>query len=210
MNDDFELKYAANMFRHLNSGRFVCSNSCSEEERIWFELLDREWERYREAWKKTTGLVLSRGDQYFFFRRSFNADNLSRKDLEEMYNEAALVVDLIYSLDQSFDVGNNISLTWVLSALDGNTDAQKKCRDITKFTERNDQAVALIKKLKKMGIIDIYMDTDKNEERYVVQSAFRYYLSFIERIQALDPDEEEAVSSGDDTPGLFDKETITE
>lgn len=210
MNDELELKYAVRMFKHLNGGRFICSNSCSDEERLWFEILDQDWEHYRDAWKKTTGLVLSRGDQYFFFRRSFNGDNLSRKNLEDMYNEIIMVINLVYYLDLSFDVGNNISLTWFLSAIDGSTDAQRICRDLTKKGERKEQVLDLIKKLKSMGIIDIYVDTEKNEERYVVQSAFRYYLSFIERIRALNPDEEEALSSGDETPGLFDEEAETE
>lgn len=209
--EELNLRHAANMFRHLNGGNFICSNSCRDEERIWYDILEENWEEYRDAWRKTTGLVLSRGDQYFYFRRSFDGDNSSLKKLDEFYKKAVKIVNLIHYIDQSFDVGNNVSLTWLLSGLDGSTEAQKLCRDLTMKTERMEQAQELIKMLsassntKGLGILGYYFDPEKNEDRYVVQSAYRYYLSFIERILALNPEEEENIVEAKPMPGLFDE-----
>ena len=59
--DTSNLKYAPQMFRHLNGGHFICASSTDSDQRNWYEALEAGWEDYARVWLATTGMDLARG-----------------------------------------------------------------------------------------------------------------------------------------------------
>jgi len=204
------LKYAPQMFRHLNGGHFICASARSDEQKKWYEALEAGREAYEEAWKATTGFELAHGDGYYYFRRGVNGDRRSFEKIASDYKQYCIIVDLLYTLDQSFQVGKTITKSWALNSLDANPAAQEMCKRIYSGTTRNEWADALLKQLEDLEIVDRYMSEEQYELYYPVTEAFDYYRTFIETIKFISPEEEESVNNLDEeVPNLFDTQEET-
>ena len=205
------LKYAPQIFRRLNGGHFICASSRNDEQKQWFDALEADWEGYAEAWKATTGLELARGDGYYYFRRKMSGDRRNFEDIAKDYMTYVTVIDLLYSMDQSFGVGKIITKSWALTSLDANPAAQEICKVRYKGATKDEWADALIDELKKLEIVDCFMNEEQYEELYPVTEAFEYYTTFIETIKFSSKDEESAVESEqENAPSLFDEEADVE
>lgn len=199
------LRFAAGMFRHLNGGDFICRSAVSEEQRRWYDVLKDNWEDYRELWKNATGQVLVRGDEYFYFMRSFNGDRLSLNDLRDRYMSYCQVIAILFELDQSIEVGRKLTRSWLLSVLDLSVNAQNLCKVRFKSNDKNEWITELLKTLVGMQIVAEVFDPANNEMSYPVLEPLRYYLDFIEKIQSLTGDDYEGDDLEDEAPSLFDE-----
>lgn len=191
------LRYAPKMFRHLNGGHFICASSTSEEQKLWYEALEAGWEDYRAAWLATTGLDLSRGDGYYYFRRGFIPDGKAVEKMAGDYKEYCLVLDLLFQMDPAFDIGRMVTKSWALSGLDRSPSAQELCKGLFNKDTKDEWADAIIDKLLRMEIVDMYLDDTLNEYRYPVKESFDYYRSFVDSIRFVSVEDEKSLE-GDD------------
>ena len=205
------LKYAPQMFRRLNGGHFICASSRNDEQKQWYDALEADWEGYSEAWKATTGQELARGDGYYYFRRKMTGDRRSFEDIAKDYMNYVTIVDLLYSLDQSFGVGKILTKSWALTSKDANPAAQEMCKVRFKGSTKDEWADALIDELKRLEIVDSFMNEEQYEELYPVTEVFDYYRTFIETIKFSSKDEESSVNlSTEDAPSLFEEDSNIE
>lgn len=202
------LRFAAGMFRHLNGGNFICRSAVSEDQRRWYDVLKDNWEDYRELWKNATGQVLVRGNEYFYFMRSFNGDRLSLNDLRDRYVSYCQVIAILFELDQSLEVGRKLTRSWLLSVLDLSVKAQDLCKVKFKSNDKNEWITELLKTLVGMQIVAEVFDPVNNEMTYPVLEPLRYYLDFIEKIQSLTGDDYEEGDDPDDGSTLFDTDSL--
>lgn len=200
------LRFAPQMFRYLNGGHFICASARNEDQKKWFDALEAGWEDYAEAWRKTTGFELARGDGYYYFRKKITGDNRSFEKVAADYRDYCTMVDLLYRLDQSFCVGKVVTKSWALQCLEANPAAQETSRALFKGTTKNDWADELIEQLRKYEIVDSFMNEEQYEIYYPVTEAFDYYRTFIETIQFSSKEVEKSVEvSPDEPPSLFEE-----
>ncbi len=192
------LRYAPKMFRFLNGGHFICASSTSEEQKLWYEALDGGWEEYRDAWLATTGLELSRGDGYYYFRRNFLPDGKGVDKMASDYKEFCTVLDLVYQIDPSFDIGRTVTKSWALSGLDRSPAAQELCKTLFNTQTKDEWADSIIDRLLKMEIVDMYLDDTLNEYRYPVKESFDYYRTFIDTIRFVSVEDEKSIQGDDE------------
>lgn len=203
--DITNLKYAAQMFRHLNGGHFICATSMDDEKRKWYEALEAGWEDYAKAWLTTTGMDLARGDGYYYFRKRISGDRKSFEAMASDYKEYLSILNLLFQLDQSFGVGHLITRTWILSRLDMYPPAKETCRNLFNSNTTDEWSTALLEILeKKMEIVCSYLDNERNEVRYLVTQAFDYYRTFVESIQFISKEDEQAIEKTPES-SLFDE-----
>ena len=203
--DTSNLKYAPQMFRHLNGGHFICASSTDGDQRNWYEALEAGWEDYAMVWLATTGMDLARGDGYYYFRKRVSGDRKTFEVMASDYKEYLSIMNLLFQLDQSFGVGHLISRTWILSRLDMCPPAKETCRSIFKSNTTDEWATELLEILeKKMEIVCSYVDDERSEVRYLVTQAFDYYRTFIESIQFVSKEDEDAIEKTPES-SLFDE-----
>ena len=203
--DTSNLKYAPQMFRHLNGGHFICASSTDSDQRNWYEALEAGWEDYARVWLATTGMDLARGDGYYYFRKRVSGDRKTFEVMASDYKEYLSIMNLLFQLDQSFGVGHLISRTWILSRLDMCPPAKETCRSIFKSNTTDEWATELLEILeKKMEIVSSYIDDERSEVRYLVTQAFDYYRTFIESIQFVSKEDEDAIEKTPES-SLFDE-----
>ena len=203
--DTSNLKYAAQMFRHLNGGHFICASATDSDQHNWYEALEAGWEEYAKAWLATTGMDLARGDGYYYFRKKVSGDRKTFETMASDYKEYLSVMNLLFQLDQSFCVGQVISRAWVLSRLDLCPPAKETCRNLFKSNTTDEWASELLDILeKKMEIVSSYLDNERSEVRYLVTEAFEYYRTFIESIQFVSKEDEDAIAKTPES-SLFDE-----
>lgn len=192
--DTGNLKYAPQMFRHLNGGHFICASSTDGEQRNWFEALEAGWEDYAASWLATTGMDLARGDGYYYFRKKITGDRKSFEDLAKDYKKYLAIMNLLFQLDQSIGVGHVITRKWILARFDLCPPAKETCKNLFAGNNTDEWATELLKILKdEMEIVSSYLDNEYNEMRYPVTEAFEYYRTFIESIQFVSKEDEDAI-----------------
>ena len=187
------LKYAPQMFRHLNGGKFICASSRSEEQRKWYESLNVAPKEYARLWKTASGFDLARGDGFFFFKKPYPESAASESELADLYKRYCLVLDLLYTMDEGLDVGRILTKNWAISAFDMSPKAQEDCKLILTGVTKDEWAVSLFKMLKEMGIVEEYVNMEINEICYPILESFDYYRFFVEGIRSVNPDEEAAI-----------------
>lgn len=202
--DTVNLKYAPQMFRHLNGGHFICASSTDGEQRSWYEALEAGWEDYKASWLATTGMDLARGDGYYYFRKKITGDRKSFEDLAKDYKKYLAIMNLLFQLDQSIGVGHVITRKWILSRFELCPPAKETCKNLFAGNNTDDWAAELLKILKdEMEIVSSYLDNEYNEMRYPVTEAFEYYRTFIESIQFVSKEDEDAIEKTPES-SLFD------
>lgn len=187
------LRYAPQMFRHLNGGKFICASSRSEEQRKWYESLSTAPKEYARLWKMATGFELARGDGFFFFKKPFVESTMSENELADLYKRYAIVLDLLYTMDEGLDVGRILTKNWAISSFDMSLKAQEDCKVILSGVTKDEWAMSLFKMLKEMGVVEEYVNTERNETCYPLLESFDYYRFFVEGIRSVNPDEEAAI-----------------
>lgn len=203
--DTLNLKYAPQMFRHLNGGHFICASSTDSDQRNWYEALEAGWEDYAQAWLASTGMELARGDGYYYFRKKVTGDRKTFETMASDYKEYIMIMNLLFQLDQSFGVGHVITRSWLLSRFEMCPPAKETCKTLFKSSTTDEWVSELIKVLEeKMEIVGSYIDDERNEMRYPVTEAFDYYRTFIESIQFTSKEDEDAVNKTPET-NLFDE-----
>ncbi len=203
--DIVNLKYAPQMFRHLNGGHFICASSTDTDQRNWYDALEAGWEEYQRAWLATTGMDLARGDGYYYFRKRITGDRKTFENLASDYKEYLGIMNLLFQLDQSIGVGTVITRTGLLSRLEMCPPAKETCKAIFKSITTDEWVSELLEILeKKMEIVSCYLDDERNEMRYPVTEAFDYYRTFIESIQFVSKEDEDAIEKTPETT-LFDE-----
>lgn len=203
--DTGNLKYAPQMFRHLNGGHFICASSTDGEQRNWYEALEAGWEDYAALWLATTGMDLARGDGYYYFRKKINGDRKSFEDLAKDYKKYLAIMNLLFQLDQSIGVGHVITRKWILSRFELRPPAKETCKNLFAGNNTDEWTAELLKILKEeMEIVSCYLDNEYNEMRYPVTEAFEYYRTFIESIQFVSKEDEDAIEKAPEST-LFDE-----
>lgn len=203
--DTGNLKYAPQMFRHLNGGHFICASSTDGEQRNWYEALEAGWEDYAALWLATTGMDLARGDGYYYFRKKINGDRKSFEDLAKDYKKYLAIMNLLFQLDQSIGVGHVITRKWILSRFELSPPAKETCKNLFAGNNTDEWTAELLKILKEeMEIVSCYLDNEYNEMRYPVTEAFEYYRTFIESIQFVSKEDEDAIEKAPEST-LFDE-----
>ena len=203
--DTGNLKYAPQMFRHLNGGHFICASSTDGEQRNWYEALEAGWEDYAALWLATTGMDLARGDGYYYFRKKINGDRKSFEDLAKDYKKYLAIMNLLFQLDQSIGVGHVITRKWILSRFELCPPAKETCKNLFAGNNTDEWTAELLKILKEeMEIVSCYLDNEYNEMHYPVTEAFEYYRTFIESIQFVSKEDEDAIEKAPEST-LFDE-----
>lgn len=202
--DISNLKYAPQMFHHLKGGSFICASATDQEQRNWYEALEAGWENYAQAWAATTGMELARGDGYYFFRKKVTGDRKTFETMATDYKDYLAVMNLLLHLDSSFGIGHVVTRTWLLSRFDLCPPAKEICKSMFTGNTTDEWASDIIKKLKEMDMVGEYLDDERNEMRYPVTEAFDYYRTFIESIQFVSKEDEDAIEKTPES-SLFDE-----
>lgn len=148
---------------------------------------------------------LARGDGYYYFRKKINGDRKSFEDLAKDYKKYLAIMNLLFQLDQSIGVGHVITRKWILSRFELCPPAKETCKNLFAGNNTDEWTAELLKILKEeMEIVSCYLDNEYNEMRYPVTEAFEYYRTFIESIQFVSKEDEDAIEKAPEST-LFDE-----
>lgn len=167
------MKYTEEIFNILSSGKFITDNSVTPEIRIYYDLVEEDFEAYRNYYEGI-GFILEGGDGYYCFSRRDRKVEVERK-LERMLRWIDYL-DFFKTCDASFSSGTIFTPSDILVKISADIELQSKARRLFDEKKTNREVVdRLISELETFGFAELESEIDST---YKVTSAY----NFLERV----------------------------
>lgn len=177
-----------NIFELLSKGRFLCSNSCDDEQRRLYNIIEEDFETF-EAYFEPLGYTLERGEEYFYFSRKEAKADLEKK-IEQAYKWID-IVDFFKAYNSSFGVGFRLTPSEIMTQVKVDANLRDKLDQLKKSLAEGtvkEKIQRLIEEMVKHGFMQLESDL---METYKVLSAYAYIESLILSIHITEEPEDE-------------------
>lgn len=178
------MKYVQQVFERLSRGKFISSDSVSEETRNIFIDMENCREEYADYFAKI-GYILEEGNGYFYFSRKESKTSLA--DKLERFGHWIDIIDFLKAWDQSLGPGFTFLQADLQVRIDSDIELRDKAKSLYENKSRHDDICnRLVDELLNQGFIELIDDASR---RFQVTAAYRYLEDIVELISFNEEDE---------------------
>lgn len=178
------MRYTKEIFDILSKGGFISQNSISQQRSHLYDVIEDNFNDYREYFNGI-GFLLEGGNGYYYFSRTEN-----RMELTDKVHRLALWidrVDFLKTFNNTFASGFTFSKSNILEKFSSDIELKEKVRNLYTDVKTNDEKIEkLIGDLERMGFVELENELDGT---YKVNAAFHYIEEMIDCLTIIETEE---------------------
>lgn len=181
------MRYTKEIFDILSRGGFISQNSVSQQRSHLYDIIEDDFEDYREYYEGI-GFLLEGGNGYYYFSRTE-----SKVEMTDKIQRLALWIDrldFLKTYNATFGSGFMFTKSNIMEQFSSDIELKEKARqlypDLKTLEEKVEQ---LIKDLDRQGFIELENELDGT---YKVASAFHYIEELMDCLTIIETEEEQA------------------
>jgi hypothetical protein len=167
-------KKTALIFEILSKGQFICSNSCEEEIRKLYNIIDDE-ENFEFLYNYFLHIdfILEKGNEYFYFSRKETKADLERK-IEQAFKWID-ILDFFKTYDSTFSAGYRFTPSDILVKTKVDAELKTKLEILKKYSGGKENHAEIVEKILDSLEKDKFVEMENvNLHQYKVLTSFHY------------------------------------